>query len=138
MMYLPAHWLPHQSSADRLHRPGGRRAAPPPTPPSAPIGWRPASPSRREIRWARQAGLPWSGCGIYASVCRPGSARFGGSAGGGRARCGLPMGGELRVPPQTNALPLQEDVEAAPEETRGERAGAGRREPWGRGRGAGG
>lgn len=47
---------------------------------------------------------------------------------GGRARCGLPGGRELRVRTRLDALPSQEDVEKAPEETRGERTGAGRRE----------
>ena len=65
---------------------------------------------------------------MCGSGCRRGSARFGGGAGGCRARCGLPVGGELRERHPADALPLQEDVEAAPEETRGERAGAGRRE----------
>lgn len=70
---------------------------------------------------------------MCGSGCKRGSARFGGRAGGGRARCGLPVGGELRARHPPDAFPLQEDVEAAPEETRGEPVGAGRREwprPW--------
>lgn len=37
---------------------------------------------------------------------------------GGRARCGLPGGRELRVRTRVDTLPSQEDVEKAPEETR--------------------
>lgn len=81
---------------------------------------------------SRGAGLglrpPWSGCGTSELDCRRGSALSSGGAGVGQARCGLSGSGELRVRPLADAVLSQEDVEAAPEETRGKREGAGRRQ----------
>lgn len=97
-------------------------------------GTPPLAGGRRLPRGGRFAGpaaagrAPWSDCGTCGSGCRLGRARSGGGAGGGRARCGLSGDGGLRVRPPADALPSQEDVAAAPEDTRGEPADAGRKE----------
>ena len=92
---------------------GGCPDAPPPALRDAPIGWRPASPSRREICGARGRGA--------SAMERLRDVRAGPGA-------GCPGTGGLRVRPPADALPSQEDVAAAPEDTRGEPADAGRKE----------
>ncbi|XP_039702067.1 ATP-dependent DNA helicase Q4 isoform X3 [Pteropus medius] len=122
MTLLPPHWPP--LGAPRIGWPSpGRRDAPPPNAPSAAIGWRPASSSRREILGRRapsrpHARAPWSGCRACGRSCRRGSARSGGGTGGGPTRCGLAVGRGAEGAGPADAFFSQEDVRAAPQETR--------------------
>lgn len=58
------------------------------------IGWRPASPSRREIRGRQASGDQGAAAG-RAERLQAWERAFRRQSGGGRARCGLPVGGEL-------------------------------------------